>query len=170
MKYLIFTMAMILLSSTLVLAKPTNFAGSWTLDKEQSKDLPSFYENVKSHKLNITQDEKTLNVGVEINDGRPEIAKLNFVYNLDGTESKAETKIRTPNGEMSVPTTLKAETAQNGILKITISRDIMLSNGSFKGITVESWELSGDGKTLKIHRADDTPRGKLEFDMIFVKS
>lgn len=170
MKKLILIAIIMLSALTFVFAKPADYAGNWSLDKEKSKDLPFFYDNVKSHKLAITQDEKTLHVAVEINDGRPALVKMGFVYNLDGTESKAESKIRTPDGERSVPTTLKAETAENGELKITISREITMPDGTFKGITVENWKLSADGKTLTIHRTDDNPRGKLEFDMIFVKS
>jgi hypothetical protein len=31
---------------------------------------------------------------------------------------------------------------------------------------IEDWNLSADGKILTIHRADDTPRGKMEADMV----
>ncbi|MDT5272302.1 MAG: hypothetical protein QOH49_4488 [Acidobacteriota bacterium] len=70
--------------------KPANYSGAWSLDMKQSKNLPPFYANVQSHKLNVTQDEKHLRV-------------------------------------------------------------------------------SADGKTLNIHRTDDTRNGKIESDMVFVK-
>ncbi len=149
---------------------PANYAGNWTLDKKQSKNLPGFYENVQSHKLSITQDEKHLNVAVEVNIGQKEPDKLNFVYNLDGSESKTETMIRTPDGLIHVPTTLKATVNADGRLQITITRTIKMRDQTFDAITVEDWVLSADGKTLSIHRTDDTPRGKMEADMVFVKS
>jgi hypothetical protein len=164
-------LAIILLAATFVFAatKPANYAGNWTLDFKQSKNLPKYYDNIKNHKLSITQDEKVLNVGVQISFGQPTPDKMSFVYNLDGTESKTEVQIRNQNGPLMVPATLKADSIENGKLKITISREIPMGETTFKGITVEDWELSADGKTLTIHRADDTPRGKVEMDMIFVK-
>ncbi|MBX7174876.1 MAG: hypothetical protein K1X72_28120, partial [Pyrinomonadaceae bacterium] len=121
-------------------------------------------------KLAITQSEKTLQVAVEIKDGQPELVKMEFAYNLDGTESKTESKVRTPDGLISVPATLKAESSENGELKITISREIPMPNGTFKSVTIENWKLSADGKTLTIHRADENPGGKLDFEMVFIKS
>ena len=159
-----------LMAFNFVSAKTASYAGNWTLDFKQSKNLPPFYSNVKSHKLAITQSEKTLNVAVEIDAADDNPLKLNFVYNLDGSETKTESSIKTPDGIKSVPTTLKAETSENGNLKITISREITMPGGAFKGVTVENWELSADGKTLTIHRADHTPRGKMEADMVFVKA
>lgn len=170
MKNLVFIVALTLLSFTFAFAEPGNYAGNWTLDFKQSKNLPPFYANVKSHKLVITQSEKALNVAVEIDAADDDPLKLSFVYDLGGAETKTESNIKTPDGIKSVPTTLKAEAAANGNLKITISRRIAAPNGAFTGVTVENWELSADGKTLTIHRADETPRGRMEADMIFVKS
>ena len=48
--------------------------------------------------------------------------------------------------------------------------EITMPDKTFKEITVEDWELSNDGKTLIIHRTDDTSRGKMQFDMVFVKN
>ena len=42
--------------------------------------------------------------------------------------------------------------------------------GTVRLATVEDWRLGADGKTLNIHRSDETPRGeKFESDMVFVK-
>ncbi|MBX7174029.1 MAG: hypothetical protein K1X72_23865, partial [Pyrinomonadaceae bacterium] len=90
MKKLILIAVVIFSALTFTFAKPTDFSGNWTLDKAKSKDLPFFYDNVQSHKLAITQSEKTLQVAVEIKDGQPELVKMEFAYNLDGTESKTE--------------------------------------------------------------------------------
>jgi hypothetical protein len=151
-------------------AKATSYAGVWALDMQQSKNLPRYYENVKSHKLTITQDDKLLNVAVEISRGQTGSDNLTFVYNLDGSESRTETPIRTQDGMIKVPTTLKAVVLDDGKLEITITRDVPIQGQNFKGISIEDWALSANGKVLTIHRADDTPRGKMEADMLFVRN
>lgn len=150
--------------------KATSYAGNWALDMQQSKNLPRYYENVKSHKLTITQDDKLLNVAVEISRGQAGPDKLTFVYHLDGSESRTETAIRTQDGMINVPTTLKAVVRDDGRLQITITREIPMQGQSFNGISIEDWALSPTGKLLTIHRADDTPRGKMEADMVFVRN
>ena len=152
-------------------AKPADYTGAWALDLKQSKNLPPFYSNVQSHKLNVTQDEKHLRVAVEVGDGGAEPFKTSFEYNLDGTETKAETQMRTPAGTRNIPTTLKAEVVEGGCLHLTITRERPTRDGgTMKLTTVEDWRLSADGKTLNIHRSDETPRGeKFESDMVFVK-
>jgi hypothetical protein len=139
------------------------------LDKVASKGLPDFYTNVKSHRLAIRQDDARLIVGVEIQlvEGSP--VKIDLPYNLNGSETKTEMPVRTSNGDMMVPATLKAELTANGGLKITISREMKMRETSFTAVSIEEWKLSGDGKTLNIHRTDETPRGKIDADMIFVK-
>jgi hypothetical protein len=170
MKKLFLVIALIFACFTFAQAKPANYAGNWTLDTAKSKNLPKYYERIKSHKLSITQDEKQLKVAVTVDLGGSEPDKLSFVYNLDGSETKTQTQIRTQDGPMQVPTTLSAKVGADGKIHIIIAREIQLPDGPFKGTTIEDWELSADGKTLTIHRADDTPRGKTESDMIFVKN
>lgn len=170
MKKIIYASVLCLVFISAAFAKTPDYNGNWTLDLKQSKNLPSFYTNIKSHKLAITQDEKVLSVAVEIDAGRSESDKINFKYNLDGSETNTETSIRTPEGLIKVPTVLKAVDV-NGKLQITITRRVPMPDGeTFTGITIENWELSADGKTLTIHRTDDTPRGKMETEMIFVKN
>src|SRR5919205_905387 len=113
MKRIIFAAALAAVLSVTAFAKPANYAGVWMLDLKQSKDLPPFYANVQSHKLSIKQDEKTLDVGVDISEaGREQPLHFDFAYSLDGTETKTETQVRTPGGLRSVPTTLKAVAAE----------------------------------------------------------
>jgi hypothetical protein len=148
----------------------SNYSGTWRLDAKQSKNLPPYYENIKSHRLFITQDKKELNTTVEIkssNDDQP--FKINLLYKLDGTETNTETPIRTPQGSIMVPTILSAKQISDGQLKISIVRDVKMGEKLFKGVTVEDWQLSPDGRTLSIHMVSDTPRGKIEADLVFVK-
>lgn len=151
-------------------AKPANYSGAWTLDMKQSKNLPKYYERIQSHKLNITQDEKRLNVGVEIGREQHEPEKIDLIYNLDGSETKTEMKLRTQDGLVSVPTTLKAVVKDDGKIEITITREVPMPDKTFKGVTVEDWELSADGKTLTIHKTDNAPWGKMESEMIFLRT
>jgi hypothetical protein len=150
-------------------AKPADYSGAWTLDMKQSRNLPPFYDNVRSHKLLVRQDWGHLNVAVEVDDGGAEPFKTSFDYSLDGTEMKTDTQMRTPSGTRAVPTTLKAVAAEDGGLRITITREAVRRDQPFRMVTTEDWRLSPDGKTLDIRRADDTPRGKTESEMVFVK-
>ena len=164
--------ALLLAPTVLFAASPaTTFAGKWTLDQNQSQNLPRYYMNVTAHMLDVTQTAKDLKVGVEIHSTQHDTDKMSFDYPMDGNETKTETWVRTPDGPKAVPTVLKAEPQEDGTLRITISRELPMPNGEvIKGVTVETWELAKDGKTLKIHRADDSKRGKMEFDMTFVRA
>lgn len=167
----LFFAAALLAAPLLAGAKPADYTGAWSLDLKQSKNLPPFYSNVKSHKLLVKQDWGYLSVAVEVDDGGPEPFKTKFGYNLDGTETKTETQMRTPAGTRNVPTTLKAEAVEGGGLHITITRERPARDGTTMRLTsVEDWRLSPDGKTLDIRRSDETPRGeKMESEMVFVK-
>ena len=169
---MLFAAALIAALFSNALAKPANYAGTWTLDLKQSKNLPPYYSHVQAHKLSTTQDDKQLRVAVEIDDTQAaEPFRADLLYKLDGTETKTESQIRTPAGTRSVPTTLKAAASEDGTLHVTITRDITTPDGdAFKAVTDEDWKLSPDAGTLTIHRADDTPRGKTESDMIFIKA
>ena len=49
-------------------AAPTNFAGTWVLDKSKSKDLPQQWaDGLESYTLTVTQDEKQLTVENKLN-------------------------------------------------------------------------------------------------------
>src|SRR5438067_1284604 len=63
-----FSLLSVLLASVLVVgaAAPTNFAGTWALDKAKSKDLPPQWENVESYTLTVTQDAQQLTAGTKI--------------------------------------------------------------------------------------------------------
>lgn len=151
-------------------AGAANFAGRWSLDKAQSKDLPPFYEQVKSHSLDITQEGSKLVVGVEITSDAHDPLRSRYDYTLDGVSSKTETQIRTQDGPKSVPTVLTANPAANGDLAITIERELPMPDGNtMKGKTNETWHLSEDGKTLTIARVDENRRGVMNSTLVFVR-
>jgi hypothetical protein len=58
MKRLLFAAALVAAIFATALAKPSNYAGNWTLDTKQSKNLPPYYSHVESHKLAITRNNK----------------------------------------------------------------------------------------------------------------
>ena len=170
MKPFILMVAIAVTSLMAGVAEVANYAGTWTLDMKQSQNLPKFYEGVKSQKLIIRQNERYLDIAVEVDRGQSAPDKMHFLYNLDGTESKTETAIRTPDGMVNLPTTLKAIVGAAGKLQLVIDRAIPSAEKTLKGTTTEDWELSADGHTLTIHRTDETPQGKMQMVMVFVKS
>jgi hypothetical protein len=151
-------------------ARPADYAGSWTLDAARSRNLPEYYSRVKSHALVITQDDAHLNVGVAIDIGEAQPDRFDLVYTLDGNPVETETRIRTPDGLASVPTTLRATVDGAGAVHIAITRRITSPSGPFVAETREDWALSPDGRTLTIHRVDNTRRGQMEADMVFARS
>ncbi len=147
-----------------------NYSGSWAMDKGRSSGLPPVYERVKRHTLVNTQTDTELGVMVEVDIGQPDTDKIGFTYPLDGTLSNTQSKIRTQNGLVDVPTTVQALVRADGTIHIDIVRTIPMGDKTITSRATEDWQLSADGKTLNIHRTDDSPRGKSQSDMVFVKS
>lgn len=153
-----------------VAPKPVNYSGSWSLDKAQSKGLPQFYDRVRSHDLRITQHGMTLDVAVSIDVGNAAPDTMRLVYTMDGRESHIESPMRGPNGLVNVPTTLRAVVNPDRQVHIVIGRDLTMAGSSFHATTTEDWKLSTDGRTLTVHRTDESPRGTRTSDMVFVRT
>lgn len=156
----------------LALADVTHFAGSWQLDKAQSKNLSPQRQGIVSHKLAITQDAKTMQVAIEIDTGRPEIGtiKQGFNYQLDGGEVAGESEIMTPNGPAKIPTAFLAVPQADGSLDITITRTLSRNGETMKRTMQEHWTLGADGKAITIHLKEELPRGGThESDLVFVR-
>lgn len=150
--------------------KPVNYSGSWTLDKSRSTGLPPYYERVRSHRLEIDQRGWRLDVAVSVDIGGATPDTMRFVYAMDGKETRAQTPVRGPNGMMQVPTVMHATVSPDRQVHITIERDIAMNGTTFHAVSKEDWRLSADGRTLSIHRTDDTPRGTMQSDMVFARS
>lgn len=88
-------------------------------------------------------------------------------YNLDGSAATAESE--TPVGREPSAVKLSAKTEKDGKLKLSSSRTISNQTGNLTITTKETWELAGDGKTLKITRQTQTPRGLQTSEMFFTK-
>ena len=147
-----------------------SYSGTWLLDASRSKGLPPHYSVIQAHRLNVKQTKSALSVDVELafNNGE-ETFRTNFNYPLDGSENSAEIPIRTPKGPGTMPATLSGKQSADGKLNLTIVRELPPGSPTTNGTTHETWQLTDDGKSLVIHVSRDTPQGKVEYDMLFVR-
>src|SRR5947209_1411811 len=149
---------------------PANYAGTWSLDAQKSKNLPPrIFQNVTNLALTVTQDTKKMDVRVHttFTKGDPQESIQFYSYNFDGSETKAALSMRTPMGMMDTPAKLRAKVLEGGKLELTIDRELNFQGNPVNINTVERWELSADSKTLTVHRTDTSPRGAQEYDMVF---
>ena len=184
----------LLLAATSVFAqeKTTNFAGDWELDVAKSKLGERV--RVESMTMTVAQTDKELKVTTATKRAaRPEGEAPNIgsggggarqgggmgrggmmgggngtmTYSRDGKETSVETEA--PVGMPSAPTTLKAKFEKDGKLRLTSSRTVSSQMGEFTMTVKDTWELADAGKTLKVTREMDTPRGAIVSEMYFTK-
>lgn len=166
MKRTFFAVAVALCTTTL-LAQTSDFAGKWTLSKNDSKNLPKSYDVVSDATIGVKQDAKAFAINVTIKaEGRPDYNE-EFLYPLDGTTRDIETTVRTPTGPLKVPTSLAATTKEGGSLELSETRTVTFAGRVDKFSSVELWSVSKDGKTLTVHRKDQRPQGASEYQMVF---
>lgn len=167
MKTTFLALALLSAATTLPAAPPVQYSGTWTYDAAASKGLPPMYaDNITGWTLNVTQDAKHVTSKVHIENKLMPPLDQTFEYALDGSETKTESAIVTPDGPKQVPTTLKAHVGENGALSLTITREFSMNGEDIRGVIAEEWELSADGKTLTVHRHDSMPR-KTDMDVVF---
>lgn len=174
--------------------KAVNFAGDWELDTAKSK-LPERMR-VESMTLNVVQTANELKAattakrsaptemkGTNNNNGGSMMSNggggmrggggmgrgmmdgtQTVTYNLDGKETKLETP-----GIPGAEAVLKAEMEKDGKLKLSTSRTFNGSQGEMTMTTKETWELKDGGKTLKITRDTESPRGTQTSELYFTK-
>ena len=158
---------------------PSNFAGTWSLDKAKSQGLSQGMMNAESVTWTITQDDKTISIdskvvagaaaagsgggaggGTGMGGGRG--AGGPRAFNLDGKEATAEA----PGGS----NTTKATWGSDGkTLELSSIRSGSRDGQEFKFTTVEKLSLSGDGKVLTVARHSESPRGPQDATMVFNK-
>jgi hypothetical protein len=154
-----------------VAAGPPDFSGTWTLDRSRSTGLPPMYDAVRAQRLSVTQTASMMVVDIEIDAGAAEPERFHFEYALDGAETTTTTRVRTPNGALEVPTRLRARAGDDGRLHITITRELPRRGQTVTVTGTEEWELSADGRTLTVHRVEQTRQGaETRFDMVFARS
>lgn len=168
--------AMVAMVFALVVPKPTDFSGSWTLDMSKSK-LPQAGGGgggggmgggspMTGQTLTVKQDEKTISIETKTEGGMGGGGTQTVTFNLDGSETKTE-MVR---GEMKIPVTMKAKVNDNGSMELTRVTKFTGPDGNERVTTTkETWELSDAGKTLKVHRVSESPRGTSESDWVYTK-
>ncbi len=107
--------------------------------------------------------------GGNINNSGGGIANFpgSLTYNLTG--NTVETMCDCPAGMPSSVLTLNANFEKNGALKLNQISKVTGESGESVTKTNDTWELSADGKTLKVTRRTTTPRGAQTAEMYFVK-
>ncbi len=157
-------------------AQTADFSGTWTLDVSKSKlgDRNMIAEQT----LTVVQTAKDITVTPATKrnplpdgmggGGRPGGmggGDVRSTYTLDGKEVASE--VDGPMGKMPVKMMAKLE---GGKLMLSNARTFNTPNGEMTMTTKETWELSGDGKTLTIVTERNTPRGTDTTTRVFAKS
>ena len=147
-----------------VSAAPTNFAATWSLDKAKSEGLQGRTANLDQTWV-VTQDAKTLTVDASFSGGDQPMPSQKSTYNLDGSETSQEM-----TGRMPGKAALKAKWQGDG--KILELNSVLKANVQGNDVTItgtEHWELADGGKTLKVHRVSESPRGTQESKLVLTK-
>jgi hypothetical protein len=147
---------------------PANFAGEWVLDKSKS-ELPPQMANGPDITLVVTQDDKQLSVETKRSGGGGGrggmMGPQKLTYSLDGKKTTMEAQ--GPMGNSAID----LEAKWNGEQKLELKN---VRHANFQGnavdfTTKETWELADAGKTLKIHRISESPRGTNETKWVLTK-
>ena len=147
-----------------VSAAGTDFSGTWVLDKAKSEGLQGRMASV-DQTWAVTQDAKTFTVDKSFTGGEQPIPSQKTTYNLDGSETSMEMTGRLPG-----KAALKAKWQGDG--KILELNSVLKANVQGNDVTItttEHWELADGGKTLKVHRVSENPRGTQESKLTFTK-
>ncbi len=147
-----------------VSAAGTNFGGTWSLDKSKSEGLQGPMASMDQTWV-VTQDAKTFTVEASYSGGDQPRPPQKRTYNLDGSETTMDV-----TGRMPGKATLTAKWQGDG--KILELNSVTKANVQGNDITItstEHWELADGGKTLKVHRVSESPRGKQETSLVFAK-
>lgn len=155
-----------------VLAATPDFSGDWELDASRST-LPDTLP-IESMTLKVSQTEKDLRVETvaKMNQARGAMRRgggggaQSTVYSLEGKE----TTLDVGSGAMTGKEIRRASVTADGKLNLTVTRSFKNETGDVTMKTNEIWELLDAGKTLKITRYTETPRGATNAEMYFTKT
>lgn len=184
-KFIFLTTFVCLLSLSVFAQNKTvpDFSGNWTLDTAKSKLEERM--RIESMTLDVSQTVAELKVitiikraarsegempngGMGRGGGRmgggSRIDDGTVIYDLDGKETTAPAGSGRGSGVVASKIGF-----EDGKLKTTLTRNFSSPMGEVTIITRETWELSDGGKTLKIVREMETPRGNTTSEMIFTK-
>ena len=160
---LIISLSALVICSAVNAAAPANFAGTWTLDKAKTQNLPRQWEQAESVTLEIKQDAKQITL--ETKAAGSQFPSQPLTYNLDGTESTVEMQ-----GRMPGKANLKASWSSDGnSLALTSKRSGTGPNGDFSFTTTDKLMLSEGGKVLTDTRHSESPRGPQDSTLVYIK-
>ncbi len=155
-----------------VFAATPDFAGNWELDVSKSK-LPDTMQ-IESMTLIVVQTEKDLSIqsatkrvrGGVGNPARRGDGTQTVIYSLEGKEINAEIG----SGVMAGKESRRASVTSDGKLSLTLMRSFNSETGGTITVkTNDTWELMDEGKTLKVIRYMETPRGATNAELYFTK-
>lgn len=185
--------ALLLTLSVAASAQKASFAGTWELDKAKSQLPGRQAEMIQSMTWTVTQDANQLsreqkqerNPNAQGPGGPPAGGAPPaggpppgggggggrgggmmgggggpLTVKLDGSETKTETE----RGKSSTKASW-----QGSVLEIKTTGTFNTPNGEMTTTTTEHWELTDGGKSLKVHRVAESPRGPQESTMVFAK-
>lgn len=174
-----------------------NYAGTWKLDKANSKLDPRMM--VESMTWTVSQTGSEFKIVSEVKRAEPAVTQTaggpppvaappggaqpmrggrgmgrgGFGGGGDGTTvysldgKETVGEVDGPMGKM--PVTYKASVGTDGTLVLSNSRSFEGPMGEIKLTTKETWKLSPDGKTLTVERENTTPRGAQTSTLVFIK-
>lgn len=145
-----------------------NFAGTWELDKSKSQLPQRQADSIKSATWTIAQDANQITSEQKIE--RVEGAGAGRGFGMGGPLTVKLDGSETTNTSARGKSTSKAKWLNSGnTLEITSVTNAEVQGQSFTITSVEHWELADGGKTLKIHRKMETPRGAQESTWVLTK-
>lgn len=155
-------------------AAPTDFAGTWSLDKSKSQNLSRRQQGADSVTWTITQNDKQITIeekvtGGEMAGGGGGGGGRGFggpmgprSYNLDGSDTAFE--MGPAKGAR------KASWSSDGkTLELTSKISGQGPQGEFTSTSSDKLQLSGDGKTLTVNSHRESPRGPQDSTLVFNK-
>ena len=189
-KLLMLTAIFALLFQTVAASAATpDFSGAWELDKTKSV-LP---ETMQIESMTLLVSQTTAELRVQTTAKRSPNGMGNgggmggmrggagngagggmrgmgggqtIVYSLDGKETSSDIGNDVTMGKE----TKTAKMSADGKLNLTVVRNLESQMGSMTMTTSDVWELLDGGKTLKITRSSQTPRGVFDSILYFTKA
>jgi hypothetical protein len=147
------------------MAAAENYSGTWALDASKSQGLPQQAPTDQVWTVAQTAAEISIErpgMGRGGGGGGAAPAAQKAVYKLDGSETTEEGQ----RGKV----TRKAKWTNGGkTLELNSVRNVNVQGNDMTLTTVEHWDLSDGGKTLKVHSKTDTPQGAREVTYVFTK-
>jgi TonB family protein len=179
-KILFLTATFCLLAISAFAQNKTDFSGNWELNTVESKMDERM--RIESMTMKVDQTGKEITVGTFTKravptdgsgggmnrggGGQGGVTPQALTYSLEGKETKAEVG----GGRMAGTATLTASMESDGKLNLSSTRNIDTQMGAMTITVKETWELADGGKTLKITRTTESPRGTQNSELVFTKT